>query len=165
MRRNQQEGVVMPLVYDQRGNKLYNLELLTTGGARQFDTGSVIERYDTRITMSVLADFITVGHERVGTYSMLSGKTDLFVTALESWLDAIAAVVNEQAINRLLRYNGIPTERAPRLVPGKVMPEDLTALGEYLKAMASAGVLDVTPELQRHVLEIAGLPVAKESGE
>jgi phage gp29-like protein len=155
----------MPLAYDGRGNKQYDLQLLTSGGQRQISTDTVIQRYDTRIAMSVLADFITVGHERVGTYSMMGGKTDLFATALESWLDAIAAVINEQAIRPLLRYNGIPSEQAPRLAHGAVMPEDLTGLGEYLKAMAAAGVLEVTPELQRHVLEIAGLPVPKESGE
>lgn len=165
MRRNQQEGVVMPLAYDQKGNKLYDLELLSTGGQRQFDTGNIVERYDTRIAMSVLADFITVGHEQTGTYSMAASKTDLFATALEAWLDAIAAVVNEQAIQPLLRYNGIPSERAPRLVPGKVMPEDLESLGAYLTSLASAGVLEVSPELQRHVLDVAGLPVPKESGE
>jgi phage gp29-like protein len=165
LRRNQQEGVVMPMVYDSQGNKLYDLELLSSGGARQIDTGRIIERYDTRIAMSVLADFITVGHERVGTYSLASSKTDLFVTALEAWLDAIAAVINEQAIHRLLRYNGMPVERAPRLVPGKVMPENLEALGSYLKTLSDAGVLDVTPELRTHVLRVAGLPVPQETGE
>ncbi len=83
MRRNQQEGVVMPLVYDQRGNKQYDLELLTSGGQRQFDTGKIVERYNTLMAMSVLADFITVGHEQTGTYSLAASKTDLFVTALD----------------------------------------------------------------------------------
>lgn len=164
MRRNQQEGVVMPLAYDQTGNKQYDLELLTTGGQRAFDTGAIIERYNSMIAMSVLADFITVGHERVGTYAMASAKTDLFVTALETWLDAIAEVIDEQAIHPLLRFNGIPVARAPRLRPGKIVPENLTELGEYLTAMANAGVLEVTPELRRHVMAVANLPVPKEEG-
>jgi len=162
MRRNQQEGVVMPLVYNQQGKELYRLELLSTGGQRAFDTGKIVERYDTRIAMSVLADFITVGHEQTGTYSMAASKTDLFTTALESWLDAIAAVVNEQAIDRLIRYNGIPAERAPRLVPGKVMPDDLEALGAYLTSLARAGVLEVTDDLRRHVMQVANLPVPED---
>jgi phage gp29-like protein len=165
LRRNQQEGVVMPLAYDKQNNKLYDLQLLTSGGQRQIDTDKVIQRYDTRIAMSVLADFIMVGHEQTGTYSMAESKTDLFITALEAWLDSIAAVINEQAIHPLLRYNGITVEREPQLKPGKVQAEDLEKLGAYLKTLADAGVLEVTPELQRHVLEVAKLPTPQEDAE
>lgn len=164
LRRNQQEGVVMPLAYDANGNKQYDIQLLTSGGQRQIDTDKIIQRYDTRIAMSVLADFIMVGHEGVGTYSMTTAKTDLFVTALESWVDAIAAVINEQAIHHLLQYNGIPIERSPRVVPGKIQPENPEIVATYLKALADTGVLEVTPELRDHVMKIAGLPVAKEVG-
>lgn len=165
IRRNEQEGVVMPQVYDQSGKPRYDLKLLSSGGQRQFDTDAVIQRYDTRIAMSVLADFLTVGHEQTGSYALISNKTELFVTALEAWLDAIAAVINEQAIRRLVQYNGIPPERAPRLGHGKVKAENLEALGTYLVNLAKAGVLNVTPELQDHVLSIAGMPAPKESGE
>jgi hypothetical protein len=165
LRRNQQEGVVMPLAYDDDHNKLYDLQLLNSGGQRQIDTDKIIQRYDTRIAMSVLADFIMVGHEQTGTYSMAESKTDLFITALEAWLDSIAAVINEQAIHPLLRYNGITVDREPQLKPGKVQVEDLEKLGTYLKTLADAGVLEVTPELQRHVLAVAKLPVSQDEEE
>jgi phage gp29-like protein len=96
---------------------------------------------------------------------MAESKTDLFITALETWLDSIAAVINEQAIHPLLRYNGITVEREPQLKPGKVQAEDLEKLGAYLKTLADAGVLEVTPELQRHVLSVAKLPTPQEEAE
>src|SRR5690606_33201322 len=132
------------------------------GGQRAFDTDKIIQRYETRIAMSVLADFITVGHEQVGTYSVAASKTDLFVTALESWLDAIAAVINEQAIHPLRRYSGLPVDRAPRLVPRRVLPESLQQLAAYLTALASAGIPDVTDDLRKHVMQLPNLPVAEE---
>jgi len=166
MRRNEQEGVVFPLAYDKTSGKPeYDIKLLTSGGQRQFDTDTVIQRYDTRIAMSVLADFIMLGHEQVGTFALAQTKTDLFMTAMETWLDEIASVVNTQAIRPLMRYNGIPTERAPRLTHGKVQQENLEQLGTYLTSLAQAGMLDVSPELQQHVLKVAGLPVAEETGE
>lgn len=165
LRRNQQEGVVMPIAYDNNGNKLYELELLTSGGQRQINTDAVIQRYDARIAMSVLADFVMVGHESVGTYSMTESKMDLFMVALQSWVDSIASTINEQAIHRLLRYNGIPVERSPRLTPGSIRPENLKEVGEYLNAMSRAGALKVTPELQHYLMQIAGLPVPAKEGE
>ena len=58
VKRNEQEGIVFPLVYDDKGNKMFDLQLLSAGGSRQFDTDKVIGRYDQRIAMSVLSDFI-----------------------------------------------------------------------------------------------------------
>lgn len=50
IRRDETEGVVLPAGY--------KLELLSSGGTRQFDTNAIVNRYDTRIAMTVLADFI-----------------------------------------------------------------------------------------------------------
>ncbi len=58
IRRDEMEGVVLPAGY--------KLELLSSGGTRQFDTNAIINRYDTRIAMTVLADFIFLGHDQTG---------------------------------------------------------------------------------------------------
>lgn len=50
IRRDATEGIVLP--------EGWKLELLSAGGSRQFDTNSIIERYDTRIAMSTMSDFL-----------------------------------------------------------------------------------------------------------
>ena len=70
IRRDEMEGVVLP------GG--YKLELLSSGGTRQFDTNAIINRYDTRIAMTVLADFIFLGHDKTGSWALSSDKTELF---------------------------------------------------------------------------------------
>ena len=70
IRRDEMEGLVLP-----HG---YKLELLSTGGNRQFDTNAIINRYDTRIAMTVLADFIFLGHDKTGSWALSSDKTELF---------------------------------------------------------------------------------------
>ena len=77
IKRNEQEGVIFPLMYDENGNEMFSLELLSSGGSRQFDTDKVIARYDQRISMSVLSDFILLGHEQVGSFALGSQKMDL----------------------------------------------------------------------------------------
>lgn len=71
IRRDEMEGVVLPHGFE--------LELLSSGGSRQFDTNAVINRYDTRIAMTVLADFIFLGHQQNGSWALSSDKTELLL--------------------------------------------------------------------------------------
>jgi len=61
IKRNEQEGVIYPAMYDEKGNRLFQLELMSSGGARQFDIDKTVSRYDQRIAMTLLSDFILLG--------------------------------------------------------------------------------------------------------
>jgi hypothetical protein len=64
VRRDEQEGVVIPTAYDQDTKQpLFDFSLMNSGGGRTFDTNSIIRRYEERMLMTVLADFILVGHQ------------------------------------------------------------------------------------------------------
>lgn len=162
IRRDEQEGVVMPMAYDANGKPLFDLKLLSSGGARQFNTNETINRYDVRILMSVMADFLMLGAEKVGSFALSSDKTDLFAAAIGAWLDGIAAVVNQHAIPRLLRLNGLPTEMAPKLMHGDIEVPDLSELADYVMKLVGAGALTPTPEIERHLREVASLPALPE---
>lgn len=158
IRRDEQEGVVWPRIFDEAGNSLYELKLLSTGGARQFDTGAIIQRYGSQIAMSVLADFLMLGHEQVGSFALSADKTELFTVALGAWLDAIASAVETQAFARLLALNGM----AGRVVftHGSVEQANLGALGAFLTSLTGAGAtLFPNTSLLAHLLRAAGLPV------
>ena len=141
IRRDEQEGVVWPLAYDEAGHSLYNLKLLSSSGARQFDTGKIIDRYNTQIAMAVLADFMMLGHQASGSWALASSKTSLFSTALGAWLDTICQAVNTQAIPQLLRMNGKSTTNAPKLVHDDIETLDLNEAGGFLAALSNAGEL------------------------
>lgn len=162
IRRDEQEGVVMPMAYDANGKPLFDLKLLTSGGARQFNTNETINRYDVRILMSVMADFLMLGAEKVGSFALSSDKTDLFAAAIGAWLGGIAGVVNQHAIPRLLRLNGMPTDSIPRLAHGDIEVPDLAELADYVMKLVGAGVLTATPELEGHLREVASLPALPE---
>lgn len=163
IRRDEQEGVVMPLAYDQSGNKMFDLQLLSSGGSRQFNTNETINRYDVRILMSVMADFLMLGAEKVGSFALSSDKTDLFAVALGAWLDGIADVVNQHAIPRLLRLNGMAVVAPPRLAHDDIEVPDLVELADYVTKLANVGALTVTPELEGYLRKQASLPALPES--
>lgn len=164
IKRDQNEGIVFPRQLDEQGNELFVLKLLTTGGARQFDTAAIINRYDLRIAMVVLADFIMIGQQQVGSYALVNSKTNTFTMALESWLDMICSVINEHAIPRLMLLNGWNVDVRPKLTHGHIKDTDLTALSTFILNLTNAGMpLFPNPDLVKFILEEAGLPVPTEN--
>lgn len=161
IKRNEQEGVIFPMMYDDSGNPMFSLELLSSGGTRQFDTDKVISRYDQRISMSVLSDFILLGHEKVGSFALGSQKMDLWTMSVEAIAKSIAEVMNQYAIPRLLKLNGMNTELSPSLGYGEVSSVDLTELSDYVKKLVEAGALMPDEKLEAYLREQASLPPAE----
>lgn len=161
IKRNEQEGVVFPLMFDENGNEMFKLELLSSGGTRQFDTDKVITRYDQRIAMSVLTDFILLGHERVGSFSLGSQKMDLWTMSIDAIAKSIAEVINQYAIPRLMKLNSFDTELTPYITYGQVSSVDLGELADYVQKLTAAGVLMPDEKLEAYLREQASLPPAE----
>lgn len=155
IRRDEQEGVLKPFGW--------TLELLSTGGRRQFDTNAIIGRYDQRIAQVVLADVILLGHEKVGSFALADSKTGLFAAGLGAWLDSIAEVFNRHAIPRLFRLNGFAVKKLPELKHGPVETPDLKELGEYIQRLSGSGVpLFPDDNLENYLRQVAKLPLKPE---
>ncbi len=163
VKRDEQEGIVFPLAYDpETGNPAYDLKLLSTGGRRQFDTDAIIARYDQRIAMTVLADFLLLGHEKVGSQALSVSKVDLFVRSLDAYLSEIAEVFNQHAIPRLMRLNGVDEALSPSLTWSTPKSVDLASIGSFVTSLAQAGApLFPDENLEGYLRGIAGLPVGE----
>jgi phage gp29-like protein len=164
IKRNEQEGIVMPAIYDDAGHKLFDLQLMSSGGSRQFDTDKIIQRYDQRMAMSILSDFILLGSDRVGSYALGTSKMDLWSMSVDSIAKNIAEVINQYAIPRLLKLNGMDSTRAPFLTYGEVSHVDLTEIADFVSKLAGAGVLMPDPNLEDYLRELSGLPPAEHDG-
>lgn len=159
IRRDEQEGVVLPAQYDAQGKPLFELKLLSTGGSRQFDTDKIIGRYDQRIAMTCLADFLLIGHQNVGSFSLVSARKDMFATALGAFLNIIAETFNRFAIPRLMALNDFQISDYPKLMHGDLESVDLTQLGDYITKLAGAGMpLFPDEELEKYLKKVAHLP-------
>ena len=163
IRRDEQEGLVFPLAYDpDTKQKAYDIQLLSTGGRRQFDTNQIINRYDQKIAMSILADFILLGHEKVGTQSLSVSKIDLFMDTIEAWLSGIADVFNSYGIPRLLRLNGVSDDLFPHIKFSAPREPDIGVLGDYVSKLTSSGALLPDDNLSNYLRDLAGLPIEED---
>jgi len=161
IKRNEQEGVVFPAAYDSNGNRVFDLTLLSASGSRQFDTGAVIQRYDQRITMTLLSDFLLLGSDRVGSFALGSTKVDLWTLAVDSIAKSIAEVVNQFAIPRLLKLNAMRTDKMPYLTYGSVSNVVLPEVADFVSKLVTAGVLTPDHGLESYLRGLADLPEAE----
>lgn len=159
IKRDKEEGVVWPAAFDDQGHQLFTLRLMSSGGSRTFNTSEIIDRYDRRIATTVLADFIFLGQNAVGSYALSSDKTTLFSVAISAWLGMIEGVINQWAVKRLLEVNGMATENPPLIKHGDIEKPDLTLLSGYLSTLAGIGMpLFPDEDLEEHLRDIASLP-------
>lgn len=156
---NQQSAIVSPAIYDKEGNQLYKVELLATGGRRQFATTEIINRYDHGMCASVLADFITLGtgsSKGIGSNAQSTNKTDMFSLAVGAFLDIIAHQFDRRAVPDLLRMNAM--KGSVKVTHGDIASRDLQELGTFILDLAQAGLLVPDASLEAHVREKGGLP-------
>jgi hypothetical protein len=166
IRRDEQEGVVFPSSYDENGNKLYDLTLMSTGGSRQFNTKEILEYYDQRIAMTILADFVLLGHGRTGSFALATSKTKLFTFAISAFVDIIASVFNRKAIPDLLNLNGIVLDKYPKITASEVEDVNLNDLGNLINRLAGAGATIFPDEdLENDIRRKANLPPKNLSGD
>jgi hypothetical protein len=160
IRNDSQAGAVISSDRDQSGNRKQELVLLSSGGSRAFDTDAVIKRYANEVVTAFLANVLRTGQDGVGSYALAETQGGLFQQANGAHLDTEANTITEQAIVPLLRMNGFSDALAPTLTHGDIESADLARLGTYLMNLASAGLLEPSPELTVFLHEVAGLPVA-----
>lgn len=159
IRRDALEGVVLQGgTNDAPG---WKLELLASSGKRQFDTNAIIERWDKRIATTVLADFIMLGQQQVGSFALADNKTKIFALAIGAYLEVICEVFNNQAIPRLIdmngdHFNGITDY--PKMTHGDIEDVDLEQFSTYLEKLVGIGLLTPDEELEKMIRRVGNLP-------
>ena len=161
IRRDAREGLVLP-----GGENGWKLELISSGSKRQFDTNAIIDRYDKRIATSVLADFVMLGQQQVGSFALADSKTKIFALAIGTYLDVICEVFNNQAIPRLIDINGDHFKGItdyPKMVHSDIEEPDLQQFATFLKEMIGAGIIQPDESLEEEVRRIGHLPEKTET--
>lgn len=164
IKRNSQEGAIIPSDVNEQGKPLYELTLLASAGKRTFDTNIIIQRYTQQIATTVLADFLLLGHNAgAGSQALGTSKVDVFYSAIEGLVGQMCAIVNRELVPLLARLNGIPEENWPSFYTDKPEQVDLGRLGAYINALSASGMtMFPDKDLENYLRTLAGLPEPSE---
>lgn len=168
---NEQGYIVLPsdTYPDSNGsptnNRLVDVELMASNGKRNIDIDPIVKRYQHDIARSVLSEFLMLGGGNTGSYALSKSKTDLFLRALESYIQAIVDVLNKQLVERLWELNGLNYDLMPYIVAGDVAPHDLREIAAFLRNLNGANI-DVSshPEVIQDLMDIAELNYDPDTG-
>lgn len=158
IRQDEMAGLCLPWLVDEEGRDRIKFELIGSGGSRLFDTSAIIERYDRRIAMTVAADFVMLGHERVGSLALADNKTSMFATALGAWLQSIAETLNRHGVSRIYELNGWDPSEAASFVPGDIEERDVQTLAAAVSQLVLSGGLVLGPTDEVYLRQATGLP-------
>lgn len=129
-RNDEQAGFVMPFGW--------SLQLLaSSGGGSSTDVDVVISRYEKRILMAGLAQFLMLGMDNVGAMATFDGATSFFTMSVNAVADIIADTFTKYAAARLLELNGMDTDgiRLTHSPAGETSPEKLAAILQQVGGM------------------------------
>jgi len=150
LRRDEYEGVILP-------NANWDLKLLSAISARTHNTSEIINRYDKRIAMTSLGQFIMLGLDRAGgSYALVDSWEDLWKTAVQGHLNGMAGTFNKDAVPSLLELNPefSKLKEYPRIHPNRVNIPSLVDLANYINGIAGNNIVnfdhqDIREELMR----------------
>ncbi len=131
---------------------------LVTGDTKVAQIGPIIERWDQRISLSILADMALIGHARSGSFALIHSKVRMFSGLIEHFGNSFTEVFNQDLIPRLMELNLVPQKYWPTMSFGAVESVDLKTLAQFLRDTTGSQVLNPDADLEAHVREIADFP-------
>ena len=147
VRNDEQAGITLPAGWE--------FELVSTGGSRQFDTDKIVRRYESRMLMSALAQFLQLGLDGTGSLALSKDQTDFFNMSVNSIADIIAETFTKYAIPRLLKLNGMSAEGV-RLEHTPAGDVDVDMLSNVLQRVGGLITWDAEDEVW--LRQLLGMP-------
>jgi len=153
-----QSGLILPLIVDDQGNKMFEFDIKSITGQKSYDTDAIIKRYTSEILSSLFADFLALGSNGGGSFSLAESKLSVIEMAIESRLNEIKAQLNHDLIPQLFALNGWSTEVLPYFTYGKIGSVSLDEVGKFVQRVAAVGMLPKDAHVINWLLAQADIP-------
>lgn len=155
---NRQAGMMIPLIRDDKGDKLFEFEILNVTGSTRYNTNDIIQRFNNEILVGLFADVLAMGNSGGGSYSMAESKLTVIDMAVRARLDEIKEQINNDLVKQLFELNGWDTDVMPYF--DYVIPEqiDLDELSKFVQRVAAVGMMPITPAVVNWIMRRANIP-------
>lgn len=160
--RDQREGLVLPSSTKADGTGSgYKFELVQSGGRRPLDLQEIWQLHNREIAIGLLAEFILLGHEQVGTQSLGTVKVGFFDRAINAWLDNIGELMGHKLMPVYQVFNPqFSAAKPPKFIHGDVDKRDLGALGQFIQQACGSGAITPDPALEEWLRDQVGAPAS-----
>ena len=147
IRNDEQAGLVLTPGWDFR--------LIGSESQRLIDVGAVISRYEKRMLMASLAQFLVLGMDQIGALSLSEDQTDFFNMSVNAFADIISDTFTKFVIPRLMKLNGLEADGL-RLEHSPAGDVDMEMIAKVIQM--AAPFIHLTPEDEVWMRSIFGMP-------
>ena len=137
----------------------WEFDTLKSPGQKVVDTDKTIQRSSVQIMRSVLAQFLTLGSGRTGSFALADSQKSLWHLAVGGRLEKLKEEINRHVVRKLFTLNSFPDITGlPKLThsdPGEI---DIAQLTPFLRVLGELGMIDVTQETLEHVADRLDFP-------
>lgn len=158
MHQAKESGLILPLILDEKGNKLFEFEIKSVTGQKSYDINAIIQRYTSEILTALFADFLTLGSNGSGSFSLAESKISVVEMAIQSKLDEIKTQLNFDLAKQLFQLNGWSTEVMPEWTYGEIGKVSLDEIGKFVQRVSAVSMMPKTPQVVNWIMEQANIP-------
>ncbi|MDF5713562.1 MAG: hypothetical protein PUP93_06655 [Rhizonema sp. NSF051] len=158
MHQAKESGLILPLIVDDQGNKMFEFEIKSVTGQKSYDTNAIIKRYTAEILTALFADFLALGSDGSGSFSLAESKISVVEMAIQSKLDEIKTQLNFDLAKQLFQLNGWSTEVMPEWCYGEVGKVSLDEISKFIQRTAAVGLIPKAPKVVNWLMDQASIP-------
>lgn len=156
MHYGESSGMILPLLTDERGNKLFELDVKSTTGTSNFDINEIIKRYTLECLTALFADILSLGQSGGGSFSLAESKMSVIETVVRARLNEIKSQFNHQLIRQIFIYNGWDTSVMPYLDYGEVDKINLDEYSKFIQRIKATGMMPRHKDVINKILRVGG---------
>lgn len=158
MHQAKESGLILPLILDEKGNKLFEFEIKSVTGQKSYDINAIIQRYTAEILTALFADFLTLGSNGSGSFSLAESKISVVEMAIQSKLDEIKTQLNFDLGKQLFALNGWSTDVMPEWTYGEIGKVSLDEISKFIQRTAAVGLIPKAPKVVNWIMDQANIP-------
>lgn len=156
LHKNEQTAMILPMYRDEKGNKMFELDLVSISGQKAYDINAVIGRFSKQIVTTLMAGHLILGQEGGGSYSLAESMSGVSQMVIRTRLQEIADQLNHDLIPQLFALNGWDTTVTPYFDFGEVEKDSLDEIGKYVQRIGAVGMMPKTPDVVNFLTERMG---------
>ena len=156
---NEQTSLILPMFRDEKGNKMFELDVVSVMGTQTNSVHEIINRLKKEIITGLSAAQLILGQEGGGSFSLAESLDGVTKMVVNERLTQIAEQLNHDLIPQLFALNGWDITDTPKFEYGEVSAESLDEIGKYIQRTAAVGMFPKTPQAVNYVTDrLGGLP-------
>ena len=162
--RGELTSFILPLIRDENGNKMFEFDIKSVTGQKNYNINEIIGRYTQEILTALFADFLSLGSSGSGSFSLAEAKVSIVEMAIQAKLDEIKDQLNHDLLPQLFSLNGWSLDVMPIITYGEISKPSLDEVSKWIQRVSATGNLPKNREVINWVLATADIPYRIEEG-